>query len=59
MSKQLILSATLSVLAMTGAALLSTPGVAAEAGAAAPLVQAKASVNAALPALGALLPAIK
>ena len=59
MSKQLILSATLSVLAMTGTALLSTPGVAAGTNGAAPLVQAKASVEAALPALGTLLPGLR
>ena len=59
MSKQLIFSAALSVLAMTGAALLSTPGIAAANGGSAPLVEATASIDAALPSLGALLPGLR
>jgi hypothetical protein len=59
MSKQLILSATLSVLAMTGVALLSTPGIAAIHGDSAPLISAKASIDAELLSLGTLLPGIK
>jgi hypothetical protein len=59
MSKQLIFSAALSVLAMTGAALLSTPSIAAANGGSASLIEAKASVDSALPSLGTLLPGIK
>ena len=59
MSKQLILSATLSVLAMTGAALLATPGVAADHSGSTPLIEAKASIDAALPSLSKFLPAIR
>lgn len=59
MSKQLIFSAALSVLAMTGAALLSTSGIAAVAIDSASLVEAKASIDAALPSIGALLPGLR
>jgi hypothetical protein len=59
MSKQLILSAALSVIAMAGAALFSVPGIAAPLGSAAALIEVKASAEAALPALGTLLPGLR
>ena len=59
MSKQLILSAALSVLAMTGAALLGTPGIAAAHGDDAAGFSAKASIDSAVPSLGTLLPGLR